>query len=317
MKNVFKIAVVLLGLIFASHAMAQTGQLQAGQIWGNPASTQKPATGTTVGAILDQSYSCNAQGDIIFRGSSLWTCLAPGTSGLPLVSQGAGANLHYAALANAGLVNSSITIGSTTISLGSTVTTVAGLTLTSPTFTTPTLGVAQGTSLALGGCTIGANVFCAGTSAIVGLTVTTSFTATGLVTYADMATAALATQAQYFAATVNTLVPTSVAFTSEITITFSATQTIDFSTFINSAITLTANMTSMTLSNVKAGQAGQIRFIQDGTGSRLFSGTWPSTFKFSNGATPTLSTAAGAVDALEYNCTSSSYCVASLIQNVK
>lgn len=89
------------------------------------------------------------------------------------------------------------------------------LTATSPVFTTPSLGVATGTSLALNGCTIGSNAFCAtghllvegvtstgatGTGNFVfatapsvsSLTVTTAFTATGLV-----ANAALANSAAY------------------------------------------------------------------------------------------------------------------------
>jgi hypothetical protein len=43
-------------------------------------------------------------------------------------------------IANAKLLNSSVTVGSTAIALGASATTVAGLTLTSPTFTTPALG---------------------------------------------------------------------------------------------------------------------------------------------------------------------------------
>lgn len=120
---------LLLAFNLSTAAFAQTGQLQAGQIWGNPSAAQKNATGTTVGAILDREYTCSAQGNIIFRGSSLWTCLAPGASGLPLLSQGAGADLHYATLANAGLTNSSITVGGTVISLGGTAATITGLTL--------------------------------------------------------------------------------------------------------------------------------------------------------------------------------------------
>jgi hypothetical protein len=84
---------------------------------------------------------------------------------------------------------------------------------------------------------------------------------------------------------------------------------------INTAVTLTGNISTMTLNNVKAGQAGQIRLIQDGTGSRTT--VWSSIFKFANGTTPSLSTAANAVDALEFNCVSATYCVAALLQNVK
>jgi len=43
-------------------------------------------------------------------------------------------------IANAKLLNSSVTVGSTAIALGASATTVAGLTLTSPTLTTPALG---------------------------------------------------------------------------------------------------------------------------------------------------------------------------------
>jgi hypothetical protein len=49
-------------------------------------------------------------------------------------------------IANAKLLNSSVTVGSTAIALGASATTVAGLTLTSPTLTTPALGTpASGT----------------------------------------------------------------------------------------------------------------------------------------------------------------------------
>jgi hypothetical protein len=49
-------------------------------------------------------------------------------------------------IANAKLLNSSVTVGSTAIPLGASATTVAGLTLTSPTLTTPALGTpASGT----------------------------------------------------------------------------------------------------------------------------------------------------------------------------
>lgn len=133
--------------------------------------------------------------------------------------------------------------------------------------------------------------------------------------YAGIASGALATAAQYMAGTASTLVSSNIAFTSETTTTFGATTTFDFSTFINTAVTLTGNITTMTLSNVKAGQAGTIAFIQDGTGSRTT--VWSSTLKFAGGVTPTLSTTAAAVDILSYSCRSSSNCVASLILNVK
>src|SRR6185437_14073440 len=52
---------------------------------------------------------------------------------------------------------STITLGTTPLPSGATVTSLAGLTLTSPTLTTPALGVATATSVAIGGATIGSD----------------------------------------------------------------------------------------------------------------------------------------------------------------
>lgn len=284
--------------------------------------------------------------------------------------------------------------------------TLANKTLTSPTLVTPILGVATGTSLALGGATIGGNALgVAGSSAFSstsasalsigangvtnpalsvdastassatgvlvksaaagagaalsvtssgtndalninakgtggiqigntssgaigigggggnvatgsgGLTVNGPFTATGLVTFPAFASSALATAAQYIAANASTLVTPAVAFTSEFTIPFSATPTLDFSLFINGSLTLTTNITTMSVANVKAGQAGTIAFIQDGTGSRTT--VFNTVFKFAGGTTPSLTTATpNAVDILSYSCRSATFCVASLLANV-
>lgn len=61
-------------------------------------------------------------------------------------------------------------------------------TLTSPTMTDPVLGVATGTSLALGGCTLGANQLCAGSSAFGGAVTITSNAASALAVGANGAT---------------------------------------------------------------------------------------------------------------------------------
>jgi len=155
-----------------------------------------------------------------------------------------------------------------------------------------------------------------GTSpSISGLTVTSSFTATGLVTFGAMASAAVATTANYLSGAASTLVPASVIYTAETTTTFGATTTFDFNTFINTVVTLTGNITTQTLSNVTAGKAGSITFVQDGTGTRTTA--WNSIFKFSGGTTPTLSTAASAVDVLFYSCRSATNCPASLVKDVR
>ena len=78
------IAITLLGFVgFASEVNAQAiGQLQAGQVWGNPTGGQTLARGTLIGPLLDQGYSCTAQNSILMRGASLWQCQAPGGTAL-------------------------------------------------------------------------------------------------------------------------------------------------------------------------------------------------------------------------------------------
>lgn len=124
-----------------------------------------------------------------------------------------------------------------------------------------------------------------------------------------------ASSSNYFAGTSNKVPTTDVIYTSEVTVTYGATTTFDFSTFINSSVTLTGNITTMTFSNVIAGKAGSIRFIQDGTGSRTT--VWNSILKWAGGNAPTLSTAANAVDVLNYNCLTTTFCQAALVKDVK
>ena len=67
-------------------------------------------------------------------------------SGGTVTGTHAGSGALLTSIPNTALVNSSVTIGSTAVSLGSTVTSFAGVTLTSPTFTAPVLGTpASGT----------------------------------------------------------------------------------------------------------------------------------------------------------------------------
>jgi len=139
--------------------------------------------------------------------------------------------------------------------------------------------------------------------------------AANAVTYPKIASAAIATAAQYLAGTASELVQSGVIYQAEVAVAFSATPTFDFSTFINASITLTANITTMSVANVTAGKAGTITFIQDATGSRTT--VWNSAFKFAGGVTPVLSTAANAVDVLSYSCRSATNCPASLIKDVR
>jgi len=82
------------------------------------------------------------------------------------------------------------------------------------------------------------------------------------------------------------------------TLTDGATITPDFDANQNFSVTLGGNRTLANPSNIDAGQTGSIFVVQDGTGSRTLS--FGSYWKFAGGTAPTLSTAAGAVDRIDY-----------------
>jgi len=82
------------------------------------------------------------------------------------------------------------------------------------------------------------------------------------------------------------------------TLTSATTITIDFNDNNNFKVTLGHNATFANPSNPTAGQTGSIFITQDGTGSRTAS--WGSYWDFIGGTAPTLSTAANAVDRIDY-----------------
>ena len=77
-----------------------------------------------------------------------------------------------------------------------------------------------------------------------------------------------------------------------------ATITIDMATACHHSVTLGGNRTFAAPSNQAVGQSGSIFITQDGTGSRTAS--FNSAFKFASGVAPTLSTAANAIDRIDY-----------------
>ena len=76
------------------------------------------------------------------------------------------------------------------------------------------------------------------------------------------------------------------------------TITLDMATACHFTVTLAHNTTFADPSNEVAGQSGSIIITQDGTGSRT--AAFNSAFKFVGGTAPTLSTAANAVDRIDY-----------------
>jgi hypothetical protein len=82
------------------------------------------------------------------------------------------------------------------------------------------------------------------------------------------------------------------------TLTDGATITPDFSASCNFTVTLGGNRTMANPTNVVGGQSGSIFIVQDGTGSRTLA--WGSNWDWAGGSAPTLTTAAGAIDRVDY-----------------
>jgi hypothetical protein len=82
------------------------------------------------------------------------------------------------------------------------------------------------------------------------------------------------------------------------TLTDGATITPDFAADCNFTVTLGGARTIANPTNITAGQSGSIFLVQDATGSRT--AAWGSFWDFPGGTAPTLSTAANAVDRVDY-----------------
>jgi len=97
-------------------------------------------------------------------------------------------------------------------------------------------------------------------------------------------------------------------------LTDGTTITPDFAASNNFSVTLGGNRTLANPTNLVAGQSGVIFITQDGTGSRTLA--YGSYWKFPNGAAPTLTTTASAVDVLVYVVQSSTRIDAQLLTNL-
>jgi hypothetical protein len=97
-------------------------------------------------------------------------------------------------------------------------------------------------------------------------------------------------------------------------LTDGATITADFAAANNFSVTLGGNRTLANPSNLTAGQSGAIFITQDGTGSRTLA--YGSSWDFTGGTAPTLTTTASAVDLLVYTVRTTSSIHAQLITNL-
>ena len=82
------------------------------------------------------------------------------------------------------------------------------------------------------------------------------------------------------------------------TLTSGATVTPNLNDSNNFTLTLGQNLTIANPTNCTAGQSGSIFLVQDGTGSRT--GAWGSYWDFAGGVAPVLTTAANAIDRVDY-----------------
>ena len=94
-----------------------------------------------------------------------------------------------------------------------------------------------------------------------------------------------------------------------------STITIDMATACHHSVTLGGNRTFAAPSNQVVGQSGSIFITQDGTGSRTAS--FNAAFKFVGGTAPTLSTAAAAIDRIDYIIKASSVIQCAVSLDVK
>ncbi len=139
----------------------------------------------------------------------------------------------------------------------------------------------------------------------------------GVVTFAKIAAAAIATTAQYLSNTASLLLQTDQVWAAAtlVTLTDGVTVTPDFSTGINFKWTIGGNRTLANPTNQKVGQVGFIKIVQDATGGRTIS-TWGTNYVSASGVKPSLSTAAGAVDILYYEVVDTSSVLVSIVSTV-
>jgi len=135
------------GNLSANAVTSNTGFF--GSHFGSGAGLNGTAASLTAGSVTTTLSSTNANYTIaVNNGTSILygTATYNPSTGVLTAGTFSGSGASLTSIPNGALTNSSLTIGSTSVSLGSTVSSFAGVTLTSPTFTTPALGTpASGT----------------------------------------------------------------------------------------------------------------------------------------------------------------------------
>lgn len=241
--------------------------------------------------------------------------------------------------------SAALTVGSTVINsgtsgfaltdnagvLGNVAIPAAGFTLTDGTNT-----VTATTHLAITGGTVGgttpngtltitpSNNLTVGTTTITGGTSGNALTiSSGVLGNATIPTLTYAANSDIWAHSSTTeIINPSVAATSIAPQTFNETTgmfSINFASGINLELPLNHTDCPCTIANptnVYAGLSGNLTLIQSSSGFDTI-GTWGSTWKFSAGVKPTLSTTASAIDILPFYCRTTTFCVVTFIANAQ
>lgn len=144
-------------------------------------------------------------------------------------------------------------------------------------------------------------------TASTGLTITTTSIAVNSASTSQAGIAQWATSAQWRANTSSLVLTTDQVWSamSEVTLTDASSISWNMASGFDFVVTLGGNRTMGAPTNVKVGQKGRLRVVQDATGSRTINWASAGVFVFNAGTAPTLSTAANAKDVLYYDCIAS------------
>ena len=88
------------------------------------------------------------------------------------------------------------------------------------------------------------------------------------------------------------------------TLTYGATTSWNMQSGFNATVTMTGNISTLTITNPVAGQTYVLLLVQDGTGSRTV--TWPASVDWGTAGTPTLTTVASKTDMVTLICVNTS-----------
>lgn len=318
-------------------------QVAASSLVGNPTGALANAQGITLGATLTFSGSAlrttALTGDVTAAANSFATTIANNAVTYAKFQQVTAARL----LGNptGGAANASeISLGATLAFSGSALQTAAhtgdvtsaansfALTIANSAVTFAKMANLAATSLvgnATGGSAVATAITLGATLSFVGTAIQTaahtgdvtssanSFSMTlanAVVTYAKMASSAIASVSEHRAATASKLLDSATAWgaAAEVALTDAATIAVDMSAGWNFAVTLGGNRTLGAPTNTKVGQSGYIRILQDAGAPRTLA--YNAVWKFPGGTAPVLSTVNGKIDYLFYTVRSSTEIVA-------